>query len=378
MKISKLFNDFFHSEKTGGFLLIGCTIISIIITNSAAGNGYTQFWDTSFQGHTLTEWINDALMAVFFLLVGLELEREVYIGELSTLKNALLPTISAIGGVLIPAGIYFALNHGTPTQAGAGIPMATDIAFAIGMLALLGKAVPASLKVFLTALAVIDDLCAILVIAIFYTDQIHLSYLGIALGIFVLLLILNRLKVMVLFPYLIGGIFMWYCMMHSGVHATISGVLLAFAIPFGDGTEKSISYRLQQKLHLPVALLIIPLFALANTCIFFNEGWQNGLFSNEGWGILTGLVVGKPIGILLFSMIAVKMGLCKLPDDLQWKHIAGAGILAGIGFTMSIFISLLAFEDQSHILTAKIGILFASLIAAVIGLLSLKIILRKR
>lgn len=289
----------------------------------------------------------------------------------------MLPIVAALGGVLIPAGIYLAFNWGTATQDGAGIPMATDIAFAIGMLALLGSRVPASLKVFLTALAVIDDLCAILVIAVFYTSDISLGYLGGAAGIFALMLVLNRLKVMAMWPYLILGAGMWYCMLHSGIHATLSGVLTAFAIPFGSGGKKSTSYILQHILHKPVAFFIVPVFALANTCIVFESGWMDGLFTNAGFGIYAGLVLGKPIGILLFSSLAVMAGLCALPGDLKWKHIAGASILAGIGFTMSIFVTMLAFTDKATITLAKTAIIFASLTAGIAGLIWLSMILKQ-
>jgi len=377
MNITHLFKDFTKSEKTGGFILIFCTLTSLILANSNFGHQYNQFWETDFQGHSITHWINDGLMAIFFLLIGLELEREVYIGELSNLKKALFPVFSAVGGVVVPAIIFLIYNYGTATQSGAGIPMATDIAFAIGMLALLGKSVPVSLKIFLTALAVIDDLCAILVIAFFYTSSISFLYLGISLLIFLILFVLNRMKINNLIPYLIGGVGMWYCMLHSGIHATLSGVMLAFVIPFGKGDDKSISYKLQHTLHNPVAFIIIPLFALANTCIIFGNDWTMALSSKLGLGIITGLVIGKPIGILLFSRIAVFMGICAVPEGLKWKHIAGASLLAGIGFTMSIFISMLAFSDNQQIDSGKIAIIFASLIAAITGLIVLKLILRK-
>ena len=376
--INKFINNFFNSEKAVGFILIFCTAFSLIISNSSLGLHYIHFWETNFQDHSIAHWINDGLMAIFFLLIGLELEREVYVGELSNLKIALFPIISAIGGVVVPATIFFIYNYGSPTQSGAGIPMATDIAFAIGMLALLGKSVPPSLKIFLTALAVIDDLCAIFVIAFFYTDSISFVYLAIALGIFILLLIMRKLKVNVLLPYLIGGIGMWYCMLHSGVHATLSGVLLAFAIPFGKGDEKSPSYKLQHLLHKPVSFIIIPLFALANTCIVFGYNWTEGLSTRLGSGIISGLVIGKPFGILLFSSIAVFTGICKLPEGLKWKHITGVSLLAGIGFTMSIFITLLAFDNPQYIDQSKIAIIFASTIAAILGLFILNIILRNK
>lgn len=378
MRLTKLFKDFFNSEKTGGIILICCTCLSMILANSPVGEHYIAFWENdSINGHSLGHWINDGLMAIFFLLIGLELEREVYAGELSSFKNAMFPVMCALGGVLIPAGIYFAFNSGMPTVDGTGIPMATDIAFAIGILSILGNKVPPSLKVFLTALAVIDDLCAIIVIAIFYTSTISFLYLSLCLGIFVVLLILNRMKVRNLIPYLIGGFGMWYFMLHSGVHATLSGVLLAFAIPFGNGDEKSTSYILQHFLHKPVAFIIIPLFALANTCIVFNSGWYEGLYTSESIGIISGLVIGKPIGIVLFGLIAVFTGICTLPAGLKWKHIGGVGFLGGIGFTMSIFITLLAFNDDEHISIAKISIIFASLISALLGLIILNLILKK-
>ncbi|MEO5943905.1 MAG: Na+/H+ antiporter NhaA [Ferruginibacter sp.] len=378
MRLTKLFNEFFNSEKAGGLLLIFCTIISLIIANSSFQHGYINFWETSFNDHSITHWINDGLMSIFFLLIGLELEREIYVGELAEMRNALLPIVAAIGGVLVPAGIYLYFNYGTPTQSGAGIPMATDIAFAIGMLALLGSRVPSSLKIFLTALAVIDDICAIIIIAIFYSNGISWAYLGVALGIFGLLLLCNRLKVYNLIPYLIGGVIMWYCMLHSGIHATIAGVLLAFTIPFGKGDERSPSYILQHALHKPVAFIILPVFALANTCITFHPGWAAALHSKEAIGIITGLVVGKPLGIFIFAGIAVLTGICSLPPDLKWKHIIGAGMLAGIGFTMSIFVTLLAFTNADDIATAKISVILASVAAAILGLSMLYFILRKK
>ncbi|TBX65590.1 Na+/H+ antiporter NhaA [Flavobacterium silvisoli] len=372
MIITKLFKDFFDSEKAGGFILIACTLLSLFLANSSWSENYLHLWHTQLGNHPIEYWINDGLMTIFFLLIGLELEREVYIGELSNLKNALLPITAALGGMVVPAGLYLLLNLGTSTQSGAGIPMATDIAFALGILSLLGSRVPTSLKVFLTALAVIDDLGAILVIAVFYTKTIVWSNLLLALGIFVFLLVLNRLKIRNLIPYLISGVVMWYFMLNSGVHATITGVLLAFAIPFGNGDEKSTSYLLQHFLHKPVAFFILPLFALANTAIAMNSDWHTALNHPYTLGIALGLILGKPIGIGLFSFISVRLKIGQLPEDLNWKTILGAGFLGGIGFTMSIFITLLAFTDGEHIDNAKIMILVSSLIAGIIGLLYLK------
>jgi NhaA family Na+:H+ antiporter len=375
--LTKLFREFFESEKTGGFVLLGCTVLSLVLANSGVGEGYIAFWNAQAGGHTIVEWINDALMAVFFLLIGLELEREIYQGELSDLGSASLPIIAAVGGMLVPAGIHLALNAGTATQSGAGIPMATDIAFAIGILSLLGNRVPASLKVFLTALAVIDDLGAIIIIAVAYSGGIQFSSLLIALGIFAVLLVLNRLRVYKLVPYLAGGVVMWYFMLQSGVHATITGVLLAFAIPFGNGGEKSPSYILQHILHKPVAFFILPVFALANTCIPIAGNVVAGLLQSNSIGIMAGLLIGKPAGISLFSFLAVRMRLATLPDELKWNYIAGTGLLGGIGFTMSIFIALLAFDDGELINGSKIAVLVGSLLAGGIGYVLLNLVLPK-
>jgi NhaA family Na+:H+ antiporter len=377
MKLAKLFNDFFDSEKAGGLILICVTIFSLILANSAWQEGYINFWHIHFAGQTIVHWINDGLMTIFFLLIGLELEREIYNGELSNLKNASLPIFAAVGGMIVPAAIFLLINSGTAAQRGAGIPMATDIAFAIGILSLLGKAVPASLKIFLTALAVIDDLGAIVIIAIFYTGAMAFLNLFIALGVFGFLIMLNRLKVRNLVPYIIGGAVMWYFMLHSGVHAAITGVLLAFAIPFGDGGEKSPSFILQHFLHKPVAFFILPLFAISNTCIAVSNHWQSGLANTTSFGIIAGLVIGKPLGIWLFSFIGVGLGLCVLPAGLKWKNIIGAGFLGGIGFTMSIFITILAFDNPGIIDNSKIAILIASVISGTIGFLWLRLTLKR-
>jgi len=376
--LTKLYNEFLKSEKAGGVILIFATALSLFLANSAWQTNYINFWNTDIGGHSIVQWINDGLMTVFFLLIGLELEREIYAGELSNLKNASLPIFGALGGMLVPAGLFLLLNFGTDTQAGAGIPMATDIAFAVGILSLLGNRVPTSLKIFLTALAVIDDLGAIIVIAIFYTTNLAFVNLFIALGIFVVLILLNRLKITNLIFYLIGGVVMWYFMLHSGVHATITGVLLAFAIPFGNGGEKSPSYILQHILHKPVAFFILPLFAIANTGIVIADDWQSSLLQVSSLGIIIGLLIGKPLGIWLFSYIGVKLGFSALPKDLKWRNIIGVGFVAGIGFTMSIFITLLAFDNLSVINNSKMAILVASFIAGTIGFIFLKFTLKTR
>jgi len=377
MNLTKLFNEFFESEKAGGLILLFATVFSLGLANSAWHTGYINFWHADLAGQSIVHWINDGLMAVFFLLIGLELEREIYRGELSEIKNASLPIFGAVGGMLVPAGLFYLLNFGTETQSGAGIPMATDIAFAVGILSLLGNRVPTSLKVFLTALAVIDDLGAIIVIAIFYSASVAFLNLFIALCLLGLLLILKRLKVYNVIPYLLGGAAMWYFMLHSGIHPAITGVLLAFAIPYGNGSEKSPSSILQHWLHKPVAFFILPLFAAANTCIALGGSWQAGLGHIYSLGIIAGLLIGKPSGILLFSSIGARLGLCELPKDLRWKNIIGAGFLAGIGFTMSIFITLLAYGNESIVNNSKIAILLASILAGTIGFVVLKFTLKR-
>ena len=368
---SNTFKHFFDSEKSSGIVLIICTLVSLLIANSAFGTNYLGIWSSYLLGLPIEHWVNDGLMAIFFLLIGLELERELYNGELSSFKNALLPVIAALGGIVCPALIHFTLNANTSTQAGIGIPMATDIAFALGVLALLGSRIPLSLKVFLAALAVIDDLGAIIVIAVFYTAKINLFYLVAAVLVFAILILLNRIfRIMMLTPYLIGGAVLWFCMLKSGIHATIAGVLLAFAIPFSPKTddEQSPSHRLEHVLHKPVAFLILPIFALANTGIIINNDWDQSLTTTNSLGIMAGLLIGKPLGIMIFCLIAVGLGICKLPAGLNWKHIFGAGLLGGIGFTMSIFITNLAFTGNSDVITAsKIAVFLASLAAGLLG-----------
>lgn len=376
-KLSDTFKKFFASEKAGGLLIIFATLISLSLANSPIGDDYQHFWHIYVGGLSIEHWINDLLMAVFFLLIGLELERELYNGELSSLKNALLPIFAAVGGIAVPALIHFSLNAGTPAQAGIGIPMATDIAFALGVLALVGSRVPASLKIFLTALAVMDDLGAIVVIAVFYTAELSMAYLLGAIGVFGLLLAMNRyLRVMALTPYLLGGAVMWFLMLKSGVHATIAGVLLALAIPFSarQDDQHSPSHRLEHFLHKPVAFVILPIFALANTGIAIGSGWAQELATSNSLGILGGLLLGKPLGIVLLSFIAVAAGICRLPLDLQWRHVFGAGLLGGIGFTMSIFITNLAFAGEPGMINAsKMAILLASLVAGGAGFVWLKL-----
>lgn len=375
--LSKTFNAFVDSEKSSGIFLIICTAISIAIANSPFGADYVTLWHTSIAGLSLEHWINDGLMAIFFLLIGLELERELYVGELSNFKNALLPIVAAIGGMAAPALLHFLLNQGTATQDGVGIPMATDIAFALGALALLGSRIPASLKVFVVAFAVIDDLGAIIIIAAFYTAKLSIAYLAAALFVAALLLALNRIfRVMALTPYLLGGAVLWFLMLKSGIHATIAGVLLAFLIPYSakDDDQKSPSHRLEHFLHKPVAFIILPIFALANTGIVISADWMQSLSSTNSLGIAAGLIIGKPLGVTLLCFIAVAAGICRLPTDLKWPHVIGAGLLGGIGFTMSIFIANLAFPESAATINAsKMAILSSSLAAGLLGFLWLKL-----
>ncbi|MEO9021118.1 MAG: Na+/H+ antiporter NhaA [Ginsengibacter sp.] len=376
MRLTKLFIDFFEGAKSGVLLFL-CTIVSLLLANSSISESYLSFWHFSFAGLNIEHWTNEGLMAIFFLHIGLELKREILVGELSHVKNAMLPVFAAIGGMIIPATIYALFNYGTITHAGAGIPMATDIAFAIGALSLLGSRVPASLKVLLTAIAVIDDLGAILVIALFYTTSLSFINLLFVLIIFGILFFLNRLKINYLILYIIGGIAMWYFMLHSGIHSTLSGILLAFVIPFDKGEKESLSHHIEIWLHKPVSFLILPLFALANTAIVFKQGWDTGLSNPGSIGIFAGLIIGKPLGVFLFSLMAVSIGVCALPSGLKWKHVLGIGFLAGIGFTMSIFITLLAYQDTLLITESKISILLASLVSGTIGYVWLKHFLKK-
>ena len=371
VKITETFRQFVDSEKSSALLLLGCTVFSLIVANSAMGSAYAHFWHLPIAGMGLQHWINDGLMAVFFLLIGLELEREIYSGELSSLRNALLPLFAALGGIVTPAAIHFAFNMGTPTQAGVGIPMATDIAFALGVLAILGSRVPLSLKVFVVAFAVIDDLGAIIVIATLYTAEVSALYLAGAALVWLLLFIANKwLRWMHTAPYLVGGALLWWLMLKSGVHATLAGVLLAFAIPYSarSDDETSPSHRLEHHLHKPVAFLILPLFALANTGVVIGSDWAAGLAQDNSLGILVGLVLGKPLGVVAFCWLAIITGVASLPDGMRWSHLVGAGMLGGIGFTMAIFIGSLAFAgDPVSIDASKLAVFVASLVAGVLG-----------
>lgn len=379
--------NFLNSSTGPGILLMTCVVISLIIANSSLGGAYEAFLAKEVGHHSehvhlrypILLWVNDGLMVVFFLLVGLEIKRELVNGELSSPKKAVLPVLAAVGGVLVPALIYTLFNAGTETARGWAIPMATDIAFALAAISLLGDKVPLSLKIFLAALAIVDDLMAILVIAIFYSAELHFTYLYYSLGLFVFMLAMNRFGVKRIFAYLIPGVLMWYFIHHSGIHATIAGVLTALAIPTkGNGREAPL-IRLEHILEKPVNLLIMPIFALANTNITFVEGMLGGLFTPLGLGIVLGLFLGKPIGIFTLSWIAVKLGICTIPNKASWIHVLGVGMLAGIGFTMSIFIAVLSFTGQELVMAeAKFSILVASLLSGVIGALLLTAVSKRR
>ena len=374
-----------HHSQSSGILLIICVAISLMIANTSLGTTFQSLLDQKIGteifhlNYSLSVWINDGLMAIFFLLVGLEIKREIVEGELSSFKNASLPIFAAIGGMVVPALIFFLFNQGTDYIKGWAIPMATDIAFSLAIISMLGKSVPISLKIFLAALAIVDDLGAIVVIAIFYTDQIHWDYMALSGLMVAILAVLNYFNTKRAIFYLVPGVFLWYFMHHSGIHATIAGVLLAFSIPTNASTtEISPLEKMEQKLHLPVNFLIMPVFALANTNITFKDGMVDGLFSNFGYGIILGLVAGKVIGINLFSWLSIKLKISNLPDKSTWTQMIGTGLLAGIGFTMSIFIALLSFKNKIEIQDeAKFAILVASLISGLLGYFLLKFLGKK-
>lgn len=371
-----VFRDFLKSSYAGGIILFSCVIVALVLANTSLYGSIMQFLsqEVGFESATIhlrypwLLWLNDGLMAIFFLLVGLEIKREIVAGELSSPRKALLPILAAVGGALLPALIYVLVNKGAADTAhGWGIPMATDIAFALAVITLLGNSVPASLKIFLAALAIVDDLLAILVIALFYSQGVQANYLFIALGIFVFLIVLNRLGVKVLWAYLIPGAFMWYFVHHSGIHATIAGVLLAMTLPTAVEPKESPLEKLEHLLTTPVNFIIIPLFAFANTLIPIHGEMFGGLTSKLGIGIILGLIAGKSIGIFLICFMTKKLKIAELPEGSNWKQIFGVGLLGGIGFTMSIFISILSFDNAILVEQAKFAVLIASLCAGLLG-----------
>lgn len=420
-------NKFIKMEAFSGILLMIVTVVALYLANSQFSDAYFGFFQKkltlAIEGFSLDKplilWINDGLMAIFFFLVGLEIKRETQIGELSSFKKAALPAFAAIGGMLVPALFYEVFNYDGSGWPGWGIPMATDIAFALGVLTLLGSRVPISLKLFLTALAIVDDIGAVIVIALFYSSKIYVGALLIAGVLFAILMTMNALKVYRVSLYLVIGFFLWIAVLKSGVHATVAGILLAITIPgkasrsveecvssnesvldrlkqkddldeeldpkkdkkliaaihtIGDNCTHAVSplLRIEHSLHTWVAYFIIPIFAFANAGVIFKGTLMADIGNPIAVGVFAGLVLGKPVGIGVFTWIATKFKIASLPSDIKWKHIIGAGFLGGIGFTMSIFIDNLAFKtDPYNIEIAKIGILFSSLIAGIIGYLVL-------
>lgn len=382
-KIKRFFIPIMHpirelseSGKLGGVLLILATIVSISITNSSLQESYLHFWhkeiSLGFISMHIEHWVNDLLMAVFFFLVGLEIKRELVTGELSSTQKVLMPLIAALGGMILPAVIFTLFNAGTENIHGWAIPTATDIAFSLGVLSLLGKKVPLPLKVFLTALAIIDDLGGILIIAVFYTAKIQFLYLGLSVLIIGVFYLLNRFKVNRFIFYFIPMLLLWYCVYQSGVHATIAGVLSAFFIPIRN-VEKY-----EHVLHQPVNYLILPIFALANTTIALSADSLPHIFSRLGLGIMLALILGKSLGITGFVWLSVKAKICSLDEGTSFKHIFGLGLMAGIGFTMSLFFTALSFKHPENANIARLAIILGSTLSALLGLFYLSVTLKQK
>ncbi|BCZ46744.1 Na(+)/H(+) antiporter NhaA [Clostridium gelidum] len=378
-KIFNPFAYFFKSESASGLILMGFAIIAMIIANSSFNPTYNNILHTYITigykqislSMSVLHWINDGLMAIFFLVVGMEIKREVVFGELKSLKNTILPISAAIGGMIVPAIIYALFNYKEPTISGWGIPMATDIAFALGILSLVGRKAPKGIIVFLTALAIVDDLGAIIVIAIFYTSQISWIALIIGLIVFIALILVSKFKVKFIPIYIALGIILWVCLLKSGIHATIAGVLLGMVLPIGKTVrqfETSILYKFEHDLTPMSSFVIMPIFALANSGIAIDiSSLGASIMTPVSVGIIFGLVMGKQIGIFGVSYIVVKLKIASLPAQVTKRHLYGASVLGGIGFTMSIFVSSLSFPDESVLATAKISIMIASILAAILG-----------
>jgi NhaA family Na+:H+ antiporter len=380
LTISNTLSKFIQLEYASGLVLFAGVLIAILWANSPWQDQYHHLWEVmlpigwnSFKlDLSLHAWINDGLMALFFFVIGLELKREFLEGELSTVKKALLPMSAALGGMLVPAIIYFLFNRNSESVTGWGIPMATDIAFALALLSMAGKHIPISVKVFLSALAVADDLGAVLVIAFFYTADINYLMLGIAAGFLLLLVVGNRAGIKSFWYYLLIGMVVWVCFLLSGVHATIAGVLVAFTVPSTTKSGFSPLKNMEHALHPWIAYGVMPVFALANSGIVIGSGFLTSIINPVSIGVSAGLVIGKFIGIISFTWLMVKLKFGVLPHESTWKHIAGVALLGGVGFTMSLFISGLAFENVVYIEQAKYGILIASLFAGIGGLMILK------
>ena len=361
-----------EAGKLTGLMLIIATAFSLLLSNSDYGASYIKLWEHeigfSFLHKSILHWINDGLMPLFFLLVGIEIKREFTKGELSDLRQAVLPVGAAIGGILVPAAIFVMFNfRNTENMSGWAIPTATDIAFSLGVLSLLGNRVPFALKVFLVALAIIDDLGAIVIIAVFYSHDMNMMMMILALAVFMVLLIFSRFRVKSSLLYIGGGGLLWFFILKSGIHPTIAGVLVALIVP------RELAEEMEHSLTRPVSYFILPLFALANTAIPLSFQLGEGLFSALSIGIIAGLFLGKPLGVIGMSMILKRLKLAELPAGVSWKHIIGVGFIAGIGFTMSIFIASLSFEESGPASVAKLAIIIGSLVAAITGTIIIRL-----
>jgi len=372
-RLKKPIQLFTQDSRSVGILLLACTAISLVIANLPQGIGYVNFWNMEIEWlhtfhlpHSPLHLVNDGLMALFFFLAGMEIRQEMQEGELSTLNKAALPVAAAVGGMIVPAILYILFNKGTEYSGGWAIPASTDIAFSLGVASLLGKRVPVTLKIFLTALAIIDDLGAIIIIALFYGEPVKAFYLLGAVAIILILHLLNRQKVKFGVLHILFGLLLWYAIFNSGIHATVAGVIFALLIP------RQLLGHIRHQLHHPVNFIIIPFFALANTAIIFPENAGAALTSSLSWGIILGLVLGKPIGIFLASYLLVQKKKAELPEGVSWMQLTGAGFLAGIGFTMSIFIAMLAFSQPAVQDIAKVAVLVASLVAIICSIIWLR------
>ncbi|AZO10553.1 Na+/H+ antiporter NhaA [Mesorhizobium sp. M3A.F.Ca.ET.080.04.2.1] len=385
-KFKSLVREFLDGEAAGGIVLMAAAALALIVANSPLAETYFALLHAYLGPLSVSHWINDGLMAVFFLLVGLEIKRKVLDGQLSTWPRRMLPGIAAAGGMVVPALVYVLINRGNQAAlSGWAIPTATDIAFALGVLSLLGSRVPASLKVFLTALAIIDDLGAVIIIALFYTGGLSLAYLGASFAVIAALVVLNRMRVMSLVPYLVLGALLWVLVLKSGVHATLAGVALALTIPLersagtGHDAEHSPLHRLEHGLHRLVPFIVIPVFGFANAGVSLGGLSLAALVEPLTLGVAAGLVLGKLIGVFGSSALAIRLGLADLPANAGWLHMVGISLLCGIGFTISLFIGLLAFANDAALQDAvKVGILAGSLIAALVGAAVLFVICSSR
>jgi NhaA family Na+:H+ antiporter len=378
-KTTSLVSVFIRSEAAGGIVLMVVAVMALIVANSGLSGWYFHTLKTYIFGLSVLHWVNDALMAVFFLLVGLEIKREVLTGELATWSQRALPGMAALGGIVMPAAVYLLINNSSPQSLkGWAIPAATDIAFALGVLALLGARAPTALKVFLTALAIIDDLVAVIIIALFYTAELSVGMLAVAFAGLAILFLFNRCGVKALWPYLMVGAVIWYFVLKSGVHATLAGVAVALFIPTGPRKGSSDDHvspllRLEHALHAPVAFVIVPVFGFANAGVALAGTNPETLLAPVPLGVALGLFLGKQLGVFVASALAIKTGLASMPKDTNWLQLYGLSLLTGIGFTMSLFIGLLAFHDAPLLQDeVKIGVLLGSTLSGVAGYLLLR------